>query len=209
MKILVVASNGKVSRLVIKEALKRGIEVVASSRKENKSDASTFIQKDIMDLTKEDIAGADAIVDGFGANTPWTLKMHTKTSQHLADLVSGTDTRLIVVGGAGSLYMTPEHTTQLFETPDFPAVFRPISKAQSAALTEMRKRTDVKWTFISPAADFQADGIATGEYLMGGEEYITNDKGESKISYADYAKGLVDVLESGKYIQERICFIGK
>ena len=68
MKIAVVAANGRVAQKVVKEALDRGFEVKAFGRgAENKTAASDYVQKDIMDLTKEDLAGFDAVVDGFGA----------------------------------------------------------------------------------------------------------------------------------------------
>ena len=209
MKIAVVAANGKVSQLVIEEALKRGHEVVAFSRSQNRSKAENFVQKDILAMTKEDLTGFDAVVDGFGASTPETLPLHTRTSQHSVDLLSGSKTRLIIVGGAGSLYMTAEHDVQLWQTPDFPEVFRPIAEAQDDELAELRKRHDVNWTFISPAADFQADAPATGSYLLGGEEFFLNDQGESVISYADYVRALVDILESDDHIQERISLVRK
>ncbi|WP_019791186.1 NAD(P)H-binding protein, partial [Streptococcus sobrinus] len=79
MKIAVVAANGKVSQLVIEEALKRGHEVVAFSRSQNRSKAENFVQKDILAMTKEDLTGFDAVVDGFGASTPETLPLHTRT----------------------------------------------------------------------------------------------------------------------------------
>lgn len=65
-------------------------------------------------------------------------------------LLAGTKTRLLIVGGAGSLYVDPEHKTQLVDTPDFPAEFYALAKAQTDALTELRKHDDVDWTFISP-----------------------------------------------------------
>ena len=83
MKIAVVASNGKASRAIIEELVARGHEVTAFARHENQSAAKHFVQKDILDLTKGDLAGFDAVVDGFGAFTPETLPLHTKTSQHL------------------------------------------------------------------------------------------------------------------------------
>ena len=55
------------------------------------------------------------------------------------------------------------------------------------ALDELRERKDVYWTYISPAGDFQAEGEKTGEYILGGEELTLNEKGESVISYGDYA----------------------
>ena len=210
MKIAVVAANGKAAQKIIKEALDRGFEVKAFGRgAENKTAAANYVQKDIMDLTKEDLAGFDAVVDGFGAWTPETLDGHVKTSQHLCDLLSGSDTRLLIVGGAGSLYVNPEHTMQVMDGADFPAMFVPLAKAQGEELAELRKRNDVKWTFVSPAGDFQADGARTGEYILAGEELTLNSKGESIISYADYAIAMVDEIEKGDHIRARISVVRK
>lgn len=207
MKIAVVASNGKASRAVISELIARGHEVTAFARSENKSAAKNFVQKDIMDLTKDDLAGFDAVVDGFGAYTPETLPLHTQTSQHLADLVAGTDTRLYIVGGAGSLYVNPAHTVQLLDTPEFPAEFYPLAKAQTEELAALRSRTDARWVFVSPAADFRADGAKTGKYILGGEELTLSAAGESVISYADYTLGMVDLIESGAHVGERVSLV--
>ncbi|MBO4694293.1 MAG: NAD(P)-dependent oxidoreductase [Clostridia bacterium] len=210
MKIAVVAANGRVAQKVIKEALDRGFEVKAFGRDdENKTAAKDYVKKDIMDLTKEDLAGFDAVVDGFGAWTPETLDGHVKTSQHLCDILSGSDTRLLIVGGAGSLYVNPEHTAVVCDGPDFPALFLPLAKAQGEELAELRKRDDVKWTFVSPAGDFQADGERTGEYILAGEELTLNSKGESIISYADYAIAMVDEIEKGDHVKARISVVRK
>ena len=108
MKIAVVAANGRAAVKIIAEAVNRGFVVTAFGRgEENKSAASDYVQKDIMDLTKEDLAGFDAVVDGFGAWEEDKLSGHVETSQHLCDLLSGTNTRLLIVGGAGSLYSSP------------------------------------------------------------------------------------------------------
>ena len=210
MKIAVVAANGRVAQKVIKEALGRGFDVKAFGRdEENKTAAKDYVKKDIMDLTAEDLAGFDAVVDGFGAWTPETLDGHVKTSQHLCDLLSGSDTRLLIVGGAGSLYVNPEHTAVVCDGPDFPDMFLPLAKAQGQELAELRKRDDVKWTFVSPAGDFQADGERTGEYILAGEELTLNSKGESIISYADYAIAMVDEIEKGDHIKARISVVRK
>jgi hypothetical protein len=210
MKIAVVAANGRVAQKVIKEALDRGFEVKAFGRDdENKTAAKDYVKKDIMDLTKEDLAGFNAVVDGFGAWTPETLDGHVKTSQHLCDVLSGSDTRLLIVGGAGSLFVNPEHTAVVCDGPDFPAMFLPLAKAQGEELAKLRNRDDVKWTFVSPAGDFQADGERTGEYILAGEELTLNSKGESIISYADYAIAMVDEIEKGDHIKARISVVRK
>ena len=77
------------------------------------------------------------------------------------------------------------------------------------ALDELRERIDVKWTYISPAGDFQADGDRTGAYIQAGEELTLNAEGESIISYADYAIAMVDEIVSGNHIQQRISVVRK
>lgn len=204
MKIAVIGANGKAGKLIVAEALNRGEDVTAVVRNENKSAAKKVIVKDIMSLNKDDLKGFDVVIDCFGAWTPETLPLHTTTSQHLCDILSGTDTRLLIVGGAGSLYTDKTHTMQLFKTPEFPAEYLPTATAQSNELDELRKRNDVKWTFVSPAADFQAEGERTGKYILAGEEFTLNSKGESVISYADYAIAMVDEATKGNHIQQRI-----
>lgn len=84
-KIAVVAAGGKVSRKVITEAVNRGFDVTAFGRKaENMTDAQHYVQKDILDLTADDLKGFDAVVDGFGAWTPETLPDHSTTTEHLS-----------------------------------------------------------------------------------------------------------------------------
>ena len=205
--IAVVAANGKAGKLIVKEAVDRGFDVTAVVRDENKTVAQHAIIKDLFDLTADDLKGFDAVVDAFGAWSPDTLPLHSTSLKHLADILSGTQTRLIVVGGAGSLYVDPEHKTQLFDTPDFPDVFKPLAKAQGKALAELRERKDVRWTFVSPAADFQSDGERTGKYILAGEELKLNDRGESIISYADYAIVIVDEIAKGNHIGQRISVV--
>lgn len=207
--IAVVAANGKAGQLIVKEAASRGMDVTAFVRGENRTVAGKAVIKDIMDIAAEDLAGFDAVVDAFGAWTPETLDQHSSTLAHLCDCLAGTETRLLVVGGAGSLYVNPEHTMTVSDTPDFPEAFKPLAAAMAKALGELRERSDVKWTYISPAGDFQADGERTGEYILGGEELTLNAAGESVISYADYAIAMVDEIKSGDHVQQRISTVRK
>jgi len=204
MKIAVVCANGKAGQLIVKEALSRGLDVTAVVRGGNRTEASQVIQKDLYDLTAADLKGFDVVVDAFGAWTEDTLPQHSTSLKHLCDILSGTDVRLLVVGGAGSLYVNPEHTAQVMDGPDFPDVFKPLARAQGKALAELRERSDVKWTYVSPAGDFQAEGERTGKYILGGEELTLNGRGESVISYADYAIAMVDEAVSGNHIRQRI-----
>lgn len=209
MKVAVVCANGRVGRLVVKEAIDRGLDVTAIAKGENKSAAKKYVCKDLFNLTAEDLEGFDVVVDAFGAWAEEELPNHTKSLMHLCDILSGKKTRLVVVGGAGSLYVNPEHTAVVSDGPDFPPQFLPLAKAQGKALEELRKRNDVQWTFISPAGDFQADGERTGEYILAGEELTLNSRGESVISYADYAIAMVDEITKGNHIQQRISVVRK
>ena len=207
MKVAVICSNGKVGKLVVKEALAAGFEVTGFARSENKSDAKNFVQKDIFALTKDDLSGFDVVVDAFGAWAKEDLPNHGKSLAHLCALLSGSKTRLVIVCGAGSLYVNKEHTVRVMDTPDFPDIFKPLANAMGTALDDLRKRNDVQWTYISPAGDFQADAPKTGKWIWGGEELTLNSKGESIISYADYAAALVEEIKNGKNFQKRISLV--
>ena len=207
MKIAVICANGKAGRQIVKEAVARNLDVTAVVRGDNQTEAEKALKKDLFDLTASDLQGYDVVIDAFGAWTEDVLPQHSTSLMHLCDILSGTDIRLLVVGGAGSLYVNPEHTVQVADGPDFPAMFLPLAKAQGKALAELRERNDVKWTFISPAADFQADGERTGKYILAGEELTLNAKGESVISYADYAIAMIDEAIKGNHIQQRISVV--
>ena len=207
MKIAIVCANGRAGKLITKEAVDRGLDVTVFVRSKNETVATKSIEKDLFDLSKEDLKDFDVVIDAFGAWTEDTLPLHSKSLKHLCDILSNSDTRLLVVGGAGSLYVNKEHTMQVVDTPDFPEMFKPLAKAQGKALEELRKRNDVKWTFLSPAGDFQAEGARSGKYILAGEELTLNSKGESIISYADYAIAMVDEATKGNHIKQRISVV--
>lgn len=206
-KIAVVAANGRAAQKIISEAVERGLDVTAFGRHENNTQAASYVQKDVFDLTKTDLQGFDAVVDAVGTWELTNLYVIPKAAAYLADLLKGTDTRLLVVGGAGSLYVNPEHTSTLELQPDFPDAYKPVSATHGSALAILRAAKDVKWTYVSPAADFQADGQKTGKYLLGGEEFMLNDRQQSVISYADYAVAMIDEIEKGSHIQQRISVV--
>ena len=210
-KVAVVCAAGKEGRLLVDEAVSRGYDVTGFVRGSDKvaNPKAKTVVKDLFDLTREDLIGFDAVIDAFGAWTPETLPLHRTSLKHLCDVLSGTKVRLLVVGGAGSLYVNPEHTVQVKDLESFPAMFKPLADMQGAALDDLRKRSDVQWTYLSPAGDFVADGERTGEYLLGGEEYFVNERGESRLSYADYAIAMIDEIENANNIQKRFSVIGK
>ena len=106
-KVAVVCAAGKEGKLLVDEAVSRGYEVTGFVRGDAKvmNPAAKTVVKDLFDLTREDLACFDVVIDAFGAWTPDTLPLHRTSLKHLCDILSGTDIRLLVVGGAGSLYV--------------------------------------------------------------------------------------------------------
>ena len=106
-------------------------------------------------------------------------------------------------------YVNPEHTKTVVDVTLFSEAAMPVVNGHRKALEELRRFDDVNLTYVSPAGDFQADGERTGKYILGGEELVLNSKGESVISYADYAIAMIDEIESGKHIKERISVVSE
>nr|WP_223155311.1 NAD(P)H-binding protein [Campylobacter concisus] len=194
IKIAIIGANGKSGTNLVNEALKQGHDVTAIIRdKEYKNGGVKVIYKDIFELTKTDLAGFDAVISAFAAWTPDTFALHKKVATHLRNLLEGGDTRLIVVGGAGTLFVD-DKGTMVMDTPDFPTAYMGVAKATAESYFELKDRSDLLWTYVSPAGDYDANGARTGKYVLGGDNLILNSKNESYISYADLALAIIDEL---------------
>lgn len=211
MKIAIIGANGKAGSLLVKEALDRGHEVTAVVRDSSKiADTQVkILEKDLFDLTYDDLKENDAVIDAFAVWAEDQLYQHKTSLAHLSDILAEKPVRLLVVGGAGSLYVDPEHKLRLMDTPDFPDMFKPLASNMGEAFDALRTRKDVNWTYLSPSADFSAEGVRTGKYKAGGEELMTNSKGLSTISYADYAIAMLDEAELPKHLQERFTVVSE
>ena len=143
MKIAVVCANGKAGSLIVREAVERGLDVTAVVRSENQSATQQVIQKDLFHLKASDLTGFDVVIDAFGTWTLETLPQHSTSLNHLCNILSGQDTRLLVVGGAGSLYVNPEHTAQVMDGVDFPAEFKPLASHMGKSSDQKRCEMDL------------------------------------------------------------------
>ena len=208
-KVAIIGANGKSGSNLVQEALKQGHNVTAIVRnKEYKNDDVKVVYKDVLELTKGDLAGFDAVISAFAAWTPETFGLHKKVAKHLADALSGTKTRLLVIGGAGTLYVDDKQT-MVMDTPSFPAGYMGVAKATAESFFELKGRTGVLWTYVSPAGDYDANGARTGRYVLGGDNLILNTKNESYISYADLALAVIDELKNGAFVQKRFTAVGE
>jgi uncharacterized protein len=205
MKIALIGASGTIGQRVEQEALKRGYEVTAIVRHpENiKNPQVKAVVADATDSASvvNAVKGHDVVINAISpGNTPDVL---VKAAHALIDgLKQAGVKRLIIVGGAGSLYVAPG--LRLMDSPRFNAAWRPVAAAHLDAL-EVYRTADLDWTFISPA-DVIQPGERTGKYRVGKDDLLTDDKGESKISTEDYAVALMDEVENAKHLRERITF---
>lgn len=210
MKIAIYGANGTIGTTIVKEALGRGHEVTAVVR----DPASINVSHDHLSVKQGDVTDSagvtqiadthDAIISAVGPN--WSkgedLSVYTVGAKALIEGIGAAadDTRLLIVGGAGSLEVAPG--VFLFDTPEFPDAWRPMAKAHGDGLA-LYRASDINWTFVSPAAMIQA-GERTGHYRVGGDQLLTDGEGNSLISNEDYAVAMIDELEHPQHERERI-----
>lgn len=202
IKVAILGASGKAGSAILKEAKDRGLEVTAIVRKAKTiTDGTPVIEKEVSQLTMADIQNFDVLVSALGF---WEDPHAFITSmEQLIAITNNQKIRLLVVGGAGSLYVDSEQTRQLSETPDFPEAFKPVATAMGQALDQLKASKNVHWTYLSPAAEFDPEGPATGKYVLAGEVFETDSTGNSYISYADYAQAMVDEIENNAYPNQR------
>jgi len=209
MKIGVIAASGKVGKLVVEEALRRKHDVVGIVRDGSKVDQDIrVIEKDIFEITSNDICEFDVVINAFGSKGADPIVYQTSIKHLINVFEECLNTRLIVVGGAGSLYTDSSLTKQVFETPDFPPTIYPTSYNMAKGLDMLRK-SSIKWTFMTPAINFDAKGLKTGEYQLGTEFVILNSTGKSYVSYLDYTIALLDEVENQNFINKRFTVVSE
>ena len=201
MKIAIIAASGKAGNLIVEDALKRKYDVTAIVR-----DASKVIQdipvveKDILSIKKEDLQPFDVVINAFGAKESDPIIYQTST-RHLINELEGTSVRMIVVGGAGSLYTDETLKIQVYQTPEFPVGVYPTSSNMAKAL-ELLKESSINWTFFAPAVQFDFKGRRSGLTKLGSNFVILNNTNESYISYLDYVDILIDEVENRQYTRQ-------
>ena len=210
MRIGIIGATGKVGNLVLEEAIERGHDVTAIVRNASKLSNSNInvLEKEIYDITAEDLKNLDVVVNAFGAPLG-EEEAHVTAGRALIEALKGTDTRAIIVGGAGSLYVDKAQTTKLIDTPEFPEIFVPTAKGQGRNLQDLEATQGITWTFLSPSADFNAEGVRTGSYQSGKDNLLVNSNGNSYISYADFAIAILDEIENPQHKNDRFTVVGE
>ncbi|GJH40018.1 3-beta hydroxysteroid dehydrogenase [Capnocytophaga sp. HP1101] len=212
MKIVVIGATGLVGDATVKELSSRGHEVIAVARNVEKVFSAPNVKAVATDVHSpafaETLKGCDAVVSAFNAG--WTNPNLAEdfTKGYQAILKASKEAQvpyLLVVGGAGSLYIAPG--VQLVDTPEFPKEVYPGANAARVLLNELKPRRDVNWAFFSPAAMFAVAPLTfekTGKYRIGKDDVLTNADGSpANISVPDLAIVLADVTEQKAHLFER------
>jgi len=206
-RIVVLGGTGYAGRHIVSEAVSRGHDVVAVSRSvpSDRVEGADYVQGSALDLASiaDAFTGADAVVSALSPRGD----MADRALEALANVVaqvSGTSTRLGVVGGAGGSLVAPGGP-RLFDL-DFPEEYKHEAQVgiDSLALLEATDAA-VDWFFIHPAEVFGpwAEGERTGSYRDGGDVIVRDAEGKSYISGADFAVAVVDEIEQGNHHRER------
>lgn len=206
-RIVVIGGTGYAGSHIVREAVSRGHEVVAVSRTapENPIDGAEYVQASALDIDAlaPVLDGADAVVSSLAPRGDMTDAVLGALSA-LAGRLTGTQTRLGVVGGAGGSLVAPEGP-RLFDL-DFPEEYKHEAQVGIDSLALLQDSDpSLDWFFIHPAEVFGpwAEGERTGHYRDGGDVLVRDDEGKSFISGADFAIAVVDEIENGKHRRGR------
>lgn len=210
-KVAVIGATGFVGTQVVNELANRGYAVEAIVRDASKVEQNEKVTAKSIDINNIDelaeaLKGSDAVISTFNAGwtNPNLYNDFLTGSENIEKAVENSGVkRLIVVGGAGSLY-TPENI-QIVDTPNFPEAYKPGATAARDYLNKIKENSTLDWTFFSPAIEMnQANvGTRTGKYRTSLETPVVNEEGRSILSVEDVAVVLVDELEQNNHIRER------
>ncbi len=211
MKVALIGASGFVGKAILTELAERGHQVTAIARNAEKIPAAENVNAVSANALKEAeivtaIAGHDAVISAYnpGWNNPNLYKEFLLGSQLIQTAVrkSGIK-RLIVVGGAGSLFIAPDQ--QIVDTEGFPPEWKSGATAARDYLNLLKEEKDLDWTFLSPAVEMHqgTSGERKGVYRTGLENPVFDTKGRSVISVEDTAVAIVDELEKPRHTQQR------
>ncbi|WP_339515708.1 NAD(P)-dependent oxidoreductase [Pseudomonas sp. RL_15y_Pfl2_60] len=208
MKIALIGATGFVGAGVLSEALSRGHEVTGIVRSPEKLPNNPLLTArkgdayDANDIAQA-VAGHDAVVHAF--NPGWgEANIRQLFIQGSQAIYAGTKQagvkRLLVVGGAGSLYVAPG--VQLIDTPEFPAAYKEGAEGARQVLHLLQDKVDLDWSFISPPALLEP-GERSGKFRIGTDQLLMSGQTPANISVADLAVAIIDELEAPAHIHQR------
>lgn len=191
---------------VLKELVARGHRVLAVMRDPSRVELAPGVTVRAGDMSDSgDVArnleGADAVISAFNPGPGNEAQLIPATEALLEGARRAAVARVLIVGGAASLFVAPGKT--LLESGLLPKEWVGIAAAHADLLERLRTTAgDLEWTCLCPAAFIQP-GERTGKFRLDKDELLTDAQGESRISAEDYAVALVDELENPRHVRER------
>jgi putative NADH-flavin reductase len=205
MNIALFGSTGRIGKRILDEALARGHHVTAIVRDAAHASSTKlnleFKTGDVLKAESVVVAtkGNDVVISAYGPGAGDANQIVTAAKALVEGVGMNQPMRLIMVGGAGSLEVSPG--LQLVDSPNSPSAYKKTGLAHREALAVLRAaRFD--WTYVSPSAEI-VPGTRTGSYRIGTDQLIVNEKGESRISMEDYAKAIIDEAENPHFLRKR------
>lgn len=203
MKVAVIGATGNAGSRIAAELLKRGHHVRAIVRSQGGFSAKNQLEIAISDLSNaaqlaDVLKGADAVVSAYRPPNDDTHQI-VGTTQRITDAVKKNSQRLLVVGGAGGLFVAPGVTA--IASGHLPEAALPIAKSHEQVRKDL-EASGADWTYFAPAGLFEP-GERTGRFRLGKDDLIVDSSGNSRISMEDYAIAAIDELEKPKHRRER------
>lgn len=207
MKLALFGASGTIGQRILREALRRGHTVTAimrdPSRLTDQHPHLTAVVGDVLDPARvaAAVAGHEAVLSAYGPTGGAGAETIAAAARALiTGLNAAGVTRLVVVGGAGSLEVAPGR--KLIDTPQFQEA-KPVARAHAEALAIYRTAgADLAWSYLSPAALVEP-GERTGAFRLGGDQLLTDAEGQSRISAEDYAVAFLDEVEHPRHVRQR------
>ncbi len=217
-KIAVIGATGYVGSAVVAELANRGHQVTAFARNTDKVVKADNVQAVSFDVNSanfaEQLKGFDAVISAFnpGWTNPNIAEDFTRGANAITEAAKAVQVPyLLVVGGAGSLYVAPN--VQLIDTDAFPKEIFAAANAARNLLNDLRDRRDVNWAFISPPALLGVTGgyseDRTGEYRLGDDYLLMNGEAPAGIGVADLAIAIADDAEKQAHLFKRFTVASK
>jgi uncharacterized protein len=208
MKIALIGATGFVGTAILQEALNRGHEVTAIVRNPDKMEAHRNLHPVKGDVYNENdvarvVAAHEVVISAFnpGWSNPDIYQQQVKGTRAIINGVKKAGIRrLLFVGGAGSLEVTPG--VQSVDLPGFPPEYKQGALATREALGMLRQETSLEWSFLSPSADL-FPGERTGKFRLGADQLLKDANGDSRISVQDYAMAMIDEAEQARHTRQR------
>ena len=202
MKIAIIGASGFVGSRILSEALNRGHAVTAIVTDPGKLPSAPRLRPVKGDATDSAsltplLAGHDLAISAFNPGKDES----GEGPRSILDAAKRAEiARLLVVGGAGTLEVTPGR--RLVDEPNFPAQWKAGALKTAAFLDLLRGEAELDWVFLSPAA-MLAPGERTGTYRVGSDQLLTGPDGQSRISTEDYAVAMLDEAETPRHARQR------